>query len=467
MAAIVGLSGAELLVQAPLARLLLRLFSERLSGTLELSSTDDAERATIVVIRGGITKLRTGAPVAFLGTVAYELGYIDADELNASLLALSRSKMPHGQVLLERRALSQAQLAAALREQVLRKLTHLLALRTESTVAFHPDTDHLPSYGGADWGLVDPMPAIWRSIRDSVPIDRIRSILARLGGSRYRLLPGAAVERLALQADERALVECLRIKPMTVSELHALGTLPPSTLGLLLYCLLFTGNIEPVAGDVQATSPARPAMPAPSAYALRSAPTVVAPHIATYASRTAAPAAVAPPVAPPITSPPVAPRERSTYERAKACLSNNDLGQAMRLAYTARQADPDSAYPLALLAWVAALQVGQNDVDGVLDSIAALDRALVIDPLCQDALYYRAQLHTRLENHKSAMRDLRTLLEVNPKHADGIRAYRLYQMRIRSGSVRMRAVDPNLISRTTSGIVPKAASVPPGKVRKG
>lgn len=437
MTAHVASSSADLLAQAPFARLLLRSFDERLSGTIEVEATDGSERATIVVLRGRVTKLRTSVPMAFLGTVAYELGYIDADELNASLLALSRSKMPHGQVLVERRALSPAQLTATLREQVLRKLTHLLALQADLGFSFHPNADHLPSYGGLDWPLVDPMPAVWRSIRDSVPVDRIRAVLARLGGARYRLVAGGPIDRLQLQADERAVVECLRIKPMTVSELHALGALPPSTLGLLLYCLLFVGYLEPASASAP-QAPFQQATPAPA-----------------FPVRPAAPA--------------FTPREKSMYERAKACLANNDLAQAMRLAYTARQADPDSAYPLALLAWVAALQVEQGDVSGVLDSIAALDRALVIDPLCQDALYYRAQLHTRLENHKSAMRDLKTLLEVNPRHVDAIRAYRLYQMRLRSGSVRMRAVDPNLITRTstTSGVVPKSGVLPPGRVKKG
>ena len=71
MTAHVASSSADLLAQAPFARLLLRSFDERLSGTIEVEATDGSERATIVVLRGRVTKLRTSFPMAFLGTVAY------------------------------------------------------------------------------------------------------------------------------------------------------------------------------------------------------------------------------------------------------------------------------------------------------------------------------------------------------------------------------------------------------------
>lgn len=432
----------ELFAQAPLARLFLRLQAERLSGTVQLAEVAGLERASIGFLRGRVTKVRTSAPIAYLGIVAYEMGFIDTRELDSSLLALSRARMPHGHVLVERGSITRDQLTATLREQVLRKLTHLLALRGDTQFAFHPDADLLAGYGGEDWPPVDPMPAIWRSFRDSVPVAEVRSVIARLGGSKYRLAAGAAIDRFQLQADERSVVECLRIKPMSIAELHGLGVLPPSTLGLLLFCLRFTGQLEAVAPVKEdAAAPPPPMTPArPTSTGTFTRPSPATPQ-----------------------------NQRTVYERAKACLHNSDLTQAVRLAYTAQKAEPDSAYPLALLAWVAALQVEHDDVPGVLDSIAALDRALVLDPLCQDALYYRAQLHTRLQNHKSALRDLKTLLEINPRHMDAVRAYRLYQMRIRSGSVRMRAVDPNLITRIapTSGVVSKAGSVPPGRVKKG
>ena len=76
--------------------------------------------------------------------------------------------------------------------------------------------------------------------------------------------------------------------------------------------------------------------------------------------------------------------------------------------------------------------------------------------LCQDALYYRSLLHSRLNNHRAAVKDLQRLIEINPAHVDGVRALRVYHMRVRSGSVSMRAVDPHPSS--ASGVMARAGA---------
>lgn len=66
------------LADAPLASLLAKLLGEEAIGTLELSVPGAGENATLVFHRGKLLKIRTTPAVCYLGTVAYELGYIDA-----------------------------------------------------------------------------------------------------------------------------------------------------------------------------------------------------------------------------------------------------------------------------------------------------------------------------------------------------------------------------------------------------
>lgn len=531
-------------MDTPLAQLLLKLCEEHATGSLELLTARAEEMATVVFTRGRVTKVRTSAGICYLGSVLYELGYITSDQLDASLLELAKARKPHGRILLERGTVTLDQLATGLREQILRKLTHLFTFGPKSTFSFH-ETDLLPEYGGRDMVLVDPMPAIWRGIRDTATADHVRALLTRLGTSRCRLVSGSGIERFQFQADEQSVVECLRIKPMSVAELHALGVLPPASVGLLVYCLLLSKQLEPqqaapdrsISGPRPTTTPFRGMLGAPtvlhmpantgerarailervrtigeedyfrrlnvgrdasrlqidrafSALAAQWDPSALPPELLSVRQDCARILLAIGEAYQTLTNP--AKRDAYTrdltlgkarlalqrdlaasgckepYAGAKACLARNDTERALRLAKAAQASDPDAAAPLALVAWIEAIDPCNQSVDATLDRVAMLDRAVAIDPICKDALYFRSQLHARLENHRAALRDLKILLEVDPNHPEGMRAFRLYQLRIRRGSIRMRAVDPNLVTKpaASSGIVVRVGSVPPGRVNK-
>lgn len=424
------------------AQLLLNFHDRRVSGQLVVGGASETrgakELGTVVFARGKICDVRTTSPVAYLGTVIYELGYIGADELDASLLELARRREPHGRILMERGAIAREQLAAALREQILRKLTHLLASAEEQTATFQAELDTFATPRNVVSVMVDPMPAVWRCLRDTIGADDVRGLLARLGSARCRLTKDADLARFQFPPDEQAVLECLKIKPMSVAELHTLGFLPPTTLGVLVYCLLFTKQLEtiaqvaPVRGEGISASPPVPTSP--------------------HDSGTRTQAAAAAPL----------------LKQAKIALLRNDLVLAGLLARENLGAHPEDAAAIALFAWITALDPTHSGVDATLAAIADLDHSLVLDPLCQDALYFRAQLHTRIENHRSALRDLKTLLEVNPKHLDAQRAFRLYQLRLRTKSVQLRAVDPNLTPSASagSGVVRKAGVAPSARTKK-
>lgn len=436
-------SASGTLGDKPLAHLLVYLHDKRLTGTLELKS-DDAESATIVFWRGRVIKVKTSTPIAYLGSVLYELGIIDVAELDASLLQLAKTKVPHGQILLERRAITREQLSKGIAEQTLRKLTHIFGFRDATTFAFYTDLDLLPDYGGRDPVPVDPFPAIWRGVRDVPPTEHVRGVLASIGASRCLLVPNANIDRFQFPADERAVVECLRVKPMSVDELRSLHVLPTMNASLLVYCLFITKQAEvhsssgPSPRREPRESGTRPALP-PEAQTARTPPAARAQPTTTERVRDWIAASGA----------------KTDVQAIRVYLNRNDLDRAECLARVAHEERPEDPEALSLLAWVEALRPENQSVEATHVRIAMLSEANRMDCLCQSALYFRAQLHARLENHRSAIRDLRAVLDVNAEHPDAVRALRVYHMRARSGSLKMRAVDPNLATRTsaTSGVM--------------
>jgi hypothetical protein len=516
------------LADAPIASLLARLLAEEVSGTLELSVPDGSESATLVFHRGKLLKVRATPAIAYLGTVAYELGYIDATELDASLMQLAKVKQPHGQILLARRSITREQLGNALREQMLRKLTHLFTFAPTTSWSFRDGVDLLPGYGGADSVLVDPLPGIWRGVRDYPNMPDVSGFIERLGETSLRVVDRAKAERFGFQPDEYTLVECLSIKAMTVRDLTALGVVQGRTVALLLFCLAITKQLQraeaapaaPAHRQVGATSGTRPvfrgsqtsyapvtaqrAMIGERAIAIanedffqrlalpRSAtreqidgqfaklarswdPSQLGPEIDDDTRHDAGRVYLALAEAHRVLADQSA---RETYLRklsgvydpaedlahacakteidgARVCLRRNDLDRAARLAGFVLQNEPENATAVALAGWIDALRPGNDSVQATLASIAELDRAVALDVINQDALYYRSMLHSRLNNHRAALRDLQRLMEINPQHVDAVRAMRVYHMRVRSGSVSMRAVDPHPSS--ASGIMSRSA----------
>jgi len=118
-------------------------------------------------------------------------------------------------------------------------------------------------------------------------------------------------------------------------------------------------------------------------------------------------------------------RAVSAFQRAEVLLKKRDLAGAEREALDAMTGDPEQAEYKALYAWVCA----QSPREKYDDLLGLLDSALKAEPNNQRALWYRGQLQMRLGNSARAIRDFKTLLEVNPKHLDAQREVRLHEMR--------------------------------------
>jgi hypothetical protein len=110
---------------------------------------------------------------------------------------------------------------------------------------------------------------------------------------------------------------------------------------------------------------------------------------------------------------------------------------------------------MALLAWIEAQKPTNQDVEPTRASIKVLDKAILMSSQDEEAIYWRAQLYKRIGNHTAAMRDLARIVALNPKNTEAERELRIFEMRVRRGSLKMDAVrskSPASGTKTPSGL---------------
>jgi curved DNA-binding protein CbpA len=228
----------------PLAHALVYARNRRLTGHLELT-TDAGEEARITLWRGSITIIQTlplaMCPSAFFGAVAYELGFIDSKTLDTTLLDVSKTKRLHGEILIERKALTVAQRDEVLVEQIHRKIHHFFSLPASTKYAFFD-----ARVSAADPPVaVDCVGPVWRGIRDYPPLKFVTETTRRVGDNALRATTGGSAR---LPPIESALLQSLAARPMTVAEMKASTELPPARVDLLVYLLVIAKCVEAVSG---------------------------------------------------------------------------------------------------------------------------------------------------------------------------------------------------------------------------
>ncbi|HSO32044.1 MAG TPA: DUF4388 domain-containing protein, partial [Labilithrix sp.] len=228
------------LASRPLVHLLVYARNRRLTGRLEINDAGE-QSGTIELWRGRIVGARTTPPIAFFGAVAYELGHIDTTTLDATLLEISKTKRLHGEVLVERGAITPLLRDELLGEQICRKIHHLFSFPPEAIFSFY---DARPSPDEPALS-VDPIKPAWRGLRDNAPVDSVREVLERYGSTALRLANESAITGAGLTADEAALCDALLSRPMTVAQMRASSTLSPHLVNLLAYLLVITKCVEP------------------------------------------------------------------------------------------------------------------------------------------------------------------------------------------------------------------------------
>jgi curved DNA-binding protein CbpA len=227
--------------KTPLVQVLVYVLERGLTGTIEVTHPD-GPWASILVLEGQPSKGRTSEPVAYLGNVLLELGYIDDTTLNASLALMAKERRLHGQILRAMGKLTDEQLTGALRAQLVRKIEHLFDWPPDTKFAYYDGFDALHTYGGDDHVQLDPLPLVWSAIRTQPPWEHVH-----VGSNALRLAATSQIERFELSKEELAAADLLRMQPMRVHELVAAKLLGASTAQLLAYCLLITKQVELIA----------------------------------------------------------------------------------------------------------------------------------------------------------------------------------------------------------------------------
>src|SRR5437868_2208722 len=236
------------LARTPLVHLLLYALDKKLAGTIEFAAPDQG-RSSVVFVSGRPAKVRTSdEPGLLLGQSLVELGYLTVSQRERSLteLAQARAAGPalYGQLLVSARLIDESQLATALRDQLERKLARIAELPPATAYEYLAGYDALQGWGLEVGHGQDPVPMIWRILRRSPPLGHVEPALERIAGSPLRLARSAQLQRLALDRDESAAVELLRIRSLRIDELAITSGLGTEQTRLLVYLLLVTKQVE-------------------------------------------------------------------------------------------------------------------------------------------------------------------------------------------------------------------------------
>jgi curved DNA-binding protein CbpA len=250
------------LSKTPLPHLLVYMLDHQLDGSLVLKASDASEHV-VHFSRGSASKVRIAYDSAYLGTVLQELGFIDMETLESSRETLLQQGGLHGQLLIAAGKLDKAMLAAALREQVTRRMVKLFQqLDNDTMYEFYGGLNLLDDFGGPELTPVDPLRVLCLGVRARPDFQHIDPMLARLGTGPLVFRPSAAdVGRFGFSAGELSALDVLRARPSSLPDILASGLMPEPELKVLVYLLLITRNVE-----LAQRAPAQPApeQPAPA-----------------------------------------------------------------------------------------------------------------------------------------------------------------------------------------------------------
>jgi curved DNA-binding protein CbpA len=247
------------LERTPLAHLLVYVLDKGLTGTLQFES--DTSHASLLVQDGGVLKVRTSDPVAYLGDVLLGLGVITAEAHAEAVGRTTSGGGLIGAILLEMGAVTPENLLFGLHVQVEQKLQHLFDLPPGTAFAYYDGMNGLVGFGGDEPVMVDPYRVMWWGMCRNPQWEHCDATVGRIGDAGLALAAHAQPERLFFGGPEVAAVELMRARPLRPADLAAAQILPEGAVQLFFYCLLITKQVDVV--DVQAQAPApRPPVPA-------------------------------------------------------------------------------------------------------------------------------------------------------------------------------------------------------------
>jgi hypothetical protein len=248
--------------------LLIYALERKLEGTIEVAAPD-ARKAQMVFRGGQPAKVRADDASLFLGRVLVELGHLPEAELTRALAQQATmtggSRPLLGDLLVASGVIDPAQRDAGLREQMGRALRYVAAMPGETSYAFYSDFDGLQGWGAGDAPGVDPLPMLWRILREVAPRSHVDAAIERIGQSPLRLVRSPQLDRLDLGLAQRSAAEATRGHPATALELARTSQLPPDDARLFVYLLLVTKQVDvlPPAQAARAETKTAASPPAP------------------------------------------------------------------------------------------------------------------------------------------------------------------------------------------------------------
>ena len=242
--------------KTPFPHLLVYALERQLSGTFDLHVAMN-QVASILVIQGFPAKVRLTEQVHFLGDILVELGIVTPEAVKASHDRMTESPRLQGQILLELGALDEARLDVGLRAQLERKLEHLFTLPAETVFSYYDAVDNLQRFGLAPTAI-DPLPVLWRGVRQNPAWEHVDATLRRVGNANIRITANAQIDRFQFTRVEVGALELLRQRPMRVVDIANAKVIGPSVAQLLVYLLVITKQVDLVdasAPNAQAGGP--------------------------------------------------------------------------------------------------------------------------------------------------------------------------------------------------------------------
>lgn len=231
------------LARTPFVHLLIYMLEQRLTGTTVFHAPNGVTHS-IYFEDGAAAKIRTGVMVAPLDRVLVEQGLLDEATLRNTLMEVSKQRILHGRYLVMRGLIDREMVIAALRVQLLRKVTHLFELPPETRYAYYEGENLLASYGGPELTPCEPLAVIMSGIRLRASDPLVDATLLRIAARPLALHIDAELRRFHLQRDERSVVDLIRARRMALSEVLGAGVAHERVVRLTIYALALTRHLD-------------------------------------------------------------------------------------------------------------------------------------------------------------------------------------------------------------------------------
>jgi hypothetical protein len=204
----------------------------------------EGSRAVIVFAAGVPVKVRTSDMVAPLDRTLLRMGVLDEATLRETTRRVAASKKLHGRMLVEEGYIDQATLDAALEQQMIDKVLHLMGQALQTRYAYYDQHDLLAGYGGVERIPCEPLTLISAGVRTVELGPESQAVLQQLEGTPLLLHPAADLARLGLENEEMRIATLLQDEPRSIDQLVTLSGSPRSTVERVVYALVITRFID-------------------------------------------------------------------------------------------------------------------------------------------------------------------------------------------------------------------------------